>query len=153
MEVWMAQRTSVLTAEQLAAKHVLTVSEYPRVVVLRYSSFIRYTNPCLPSRAPFRAGRQFMRTRRTLVPCQKGTKKWLRQYGSQCVCVQYRYDPESRLRFTTVELIIEGCGWWTARRVRHTRSPLWCPELAANAPGAKLPENLTDLALSGQNGQ
>jgi hypothetical protein len=41
----------------------------------------------------------------------------------------------------------------TCRRVRHTRSPLWRPEIADNAPGAKLPENLTNITLSGQNGQ
>jgi hypothetical protein len=48
-----------------------------------------------------------MRARRTLAPGQKGAKKLLRQYGAQLVCVRYRYDAERRLRFTTVELIIE----------------------------------------------
>ncbi len=52
-----------------------------------------------------------MRTRRTLTPGQKGTKKLLRQYGSQLVCVRYRYDAERRLRFKTVELIIEQAPW------------------------------------------
>jgi hypothetical protein len=52
-----------------------------------------------------------MRARRTLTPGQKGTKKLLRQYGSQLVCVRYRYDAERRLRFTTVELIIEQAPW------------------------------------------
>jgi hypothetical protein len=48
-----------------------------------------------------------MRARRTLAPGQKGTKKLLREYGAQLVCVRYRYDAERRLRFTTVELIVE----------------------------------------------
>jgi hypothetical protein len=52
-----------------------------------------------------------MRARRTLAPGQQGTKKLLRQYGAQLVCVRYRYDAERRLRFTTVELIIEQSPW------------------------------------------
>jgi hypothetical protein len=52
-----------------------------------------------------------MRARRTLTPGQKGTKKLLRQYGSQLVCVRYRYGAERRLRFKTVELIIEQAPW------------------------------------------
>ena len=44
-----------------------------------------------------------MRARRTLRPGQRGTKKLLRQYGSQLVCVRYRYDAERYLRFKTVE--------------------------------------------------
>ena len=47
-----------------------------------------------------------MRARRTLTPAQKGTKKLLRQYGPQLVCVRYRYDAERRLRCKTVKLII-----------------------------------------------
>jgi hypothetical protein len=52
-----------------------------------------------------------MRARRTLAPGQKGTKKLLRKYGAQLVCVRYRYDAERRLRFTTVELIVEQSPW------------------------------------------
>ena len=52
-----------------------------------------------------------MRARRTLAPGQKGTKKLLREYGAQLVCVRYRYDAERRLRFTTVELIVEQSPW------------------------------------------
>lgn len=52
-----------------------------------------------------------MQARRTLTPGQKGTKKLLRQYGSQLVCVRYRDDAQRRLRFTTVELIIEPGPW------------------------------------------
>jgi hypothetical protein len=59
---------------------------------------------------PFRSGERAMRARRTLTPGQKGTKKLLRQYGSQLVCVRYRYGAERHLRFKTVELIIEQGG-------------------------------------------
>ena len=52
-----------------------------------------------------------MRARRTLAPGQKGTKKLLREYGAQLVCVRYRYDAERRLRFTTVELIVGQSPW------------------------------------------
>ncbi len=52
-----------------------------------------------------------MRARRTLTPGQKGTKKLLRRYGPQLVCVCYRYDAERRLRCKTVELIIEQGPW------------------------------------------
>jgi hypothetical protein len=75
------------------------------------------------SRGPFRAGEQTMRARRTLAPGQKGTKKLLRQYGAQLVCVRYRYDSERRLRFTTVELIIEQAPW-TPRSLRFSGAML-----------------------------
>jgi hypothetical protein len=52
-----------------------------------------------------------MRARRTLAPGQRGTKKLLRQYGAQLVCVRYRYDAERCLRSITVELIIEQSPW------------------------------------------
>jgi hypothetical protein len=62
------------------------------------------------SRASFRAGRRTMRARRTLAPGQKGTKKLLRHCDSQLVCVQYRCNAESRLRFPTVDPLIEHPG-------------------------------------------
>ena len=52
-----------------------------------------------------------MRARHTSAPGQKGTTKLRRQYGAQLVCVRYRYDAERRLRFTTVELIVEQAPW------------------------------------------
>jgi hypothetical protein len=58
------------------------------------------------SRASLRAGRRTMRSRRTLVPGQKGTKNSLATV-TQLVCVRYRYDAESRPRFPTVEPTIE----------------------------------------------
>ena len=52
-----------------------------------------------------------MHARRTMAPGQKGTKKLLQQYGSQLVCVRYRYDAQRRLRFTTVEIIVAQGPW------------------------------------------
>jgi hypothetical protein len=52
-----------------------------------------------------------MRTRLKLNPGQRGTKKLLRQYGSQLICVRYRYDEEKKRRYKTVELIVDEVPW------------------------------------------
>lgn len=52
-----------------------------------------------------------MRTRLTLLPGQRGTKKLVARYGDRLVCVRYRYDPETKKRYKTVELIIEEMDW------------------------------------------
>lgn len=52
-----------------------------------------------------------MQTRRTLLPGQKGTRKYLKRYGKELVCVRYRYDAQQGQRYTTVELIIEQSVW------------------------------------------
>lgn len=52
-----------------------------------------------------------MQARRTLVPGQKGTKKFLDHYGEKLICVRYRYDEQQRKRFTTVEIIVEESSW------------------------------------------
>jgi hypothetical protein len=76
-----------------------------------------------------------MRARRTLAPGQKGTKKLLREYGAQLVCVRYRYDAERRLRFTTVELIVE----------HSPRSPL--PARIANGTVVGVRVGVNEVAL------
>ncbi|GBD97048.1 hypothetical protein BMS3Abin06_01944 [bacterium BMS3Abin06] len=48
-----------------------------------------------------------MQTKLTLLPGQSGTKKLLRQYGDQLICVRYCYDDYHKKRYKTVELIIE----------------------------------------------
>jgi hypothetical protein len=45
--------------------------------------------------------------RTTLAPGQNGTKRLLRQYGDQLVCVRYRYDKLRGKRLKTIELIID----------------------------------------------
>ena len=52
-----------------------------------------------------------MRTRAKLQPGQRGTKRWVKQYGDRLVCVRYRYDAERRRRYTTVELIVDEGEW------------------------------------------
>ena len=52
-----------------------------------------------------------MQIRLTLKPGQKGTKKLLKRYGDQLVCVRYRYDPQTKKRYKTVELIVEEVDW------------------------------------------
>lgn len=48
-----------------------------------------------------------MRTRLIRQPGQPGTKKLVEQYGSELVCVRYRYDDQRGKRYKTVELIVE----------------------------------------------
>jgi hypothetical protein len=52
-----------------------------------------------------------MRARAKLLPGQPGTKALLKIYGEQLICVRYRYDPERRKRYKTVELILDEAAW------------------------------------------
>ena len=52
-----------------------------------------------------------MRVRLKLKPGQRGTKHLLKQYGDRLFCVRYRYDEETKKRYTTVELIVEEEQW------------------------------------------
>jgi len=52
-----------------------------------------------------------MIARLKLKPGQKGTKKLAEEYGDALVCVRYRYDEVKRIRFKTVELIVESKPW------------------------------------------
>jgi hypothetical protein len=52
-----------------------------------------------------------MRTSTTVRPGQRGTKKFLAQYGDRLVCVRYRSDERKRKRLKTVELIVEEWPW------------------------------------------
>ena len=40
----------------------------------------------------------WMKTRLTLKPGQKGTKKLIAEYGDTLVCIRYRYDPQKKKR-------------------------------------------------------
>lgn len=57
-----------------------------------------------------------MQTRLTLRPGQKGTKKLIAEYGDQLVCIRYRYDPQKKKRYKTVELIVEEIDWKPKRK-------------------------------------
>ena len=52
-----------------------------------------------------------MITKLKLKPGQRGTKKLAEEYGKTLVCVRYRYDEKSGMRFKTVELIVESKPW------------------------------------------
>jgi hypothetical protein len=52
-----------------------------------------------------------MRTRLSLKPGKKGTKRLTEEYGDRLVCVRYRYDSEKKKRFKTIELIIDEITW------------------------------------------
>jgi hypothetical protein len=48
---------------------------------------------------------------------------------------------------------IEESGLVICRQVTHILPPQWCPEIADNRCRAKLPENSSNIALSGQKGK
>lgn len=52
-----------------------------------------------------------MKTRLSLKPGQKGTKRLTRKYGDVLVCVRLRYDEKAGKRYKTVELIEEEADW------------------------------------------
>lgn len=52
-----------------------------------------------------------MKAQRKIKPGQPGTKKWLEKYGSNLICVRYKYDEEQKKRITTIEIIVEEKDW------------------------------------------
>jgi hypothetical protein len=64
-----------------------------------------------------------MKMTKKLLPGQPGTKKLFEQYGSDLVCVRYRYDSERGLKLKTVELIV-GKGPWhgSVSRIRGEKT-------------------------------
>src|SRR5881409_726988 len=55
------------------------------------------------------------RVRLHLKPGQKGTKQLLAQYGDRLICVRYRYDPQRKKRFKTIELVVAERDWQPSR--------------------------------------
>ena len=49
--------------------------------------------------------------RSCMRPGAKGTRRLLRVYGAQLLCVRYRYDEYGRRRLTTVELRVDEQPW------------------------------------------
>lgn len=47
-----------------------------------------------------------MRVTKKLLPGQPGTKKLVKKYGKDLVCVRYRYDPVKNKSIKTIELIL-----------------------------------------------
>lgn len=62
-----------------------------------------------------------MQIRATVPAGQKGTRRLLRKYGNQLICVLYRYDAERRKRYKTVELIVHEEDWVPPNRVIQLR--------------------------------
>ena len=52
-----------------------------------------------------------MRVKRTIRPKDNGTKKLYDKYGNKLLAVRYRYDKKTKMRYTTVELIIDKAPW------------------------------------------
>ena len=64
-----------------------------------------------------------MRTLLTRRAGSPGTKKLLSRYGSDLVCVRYRYDAAMNERVKTVELIVERVAWKGRSRKTATMYP------------------------------
>ena len=52
-----------------------------------------------------------MKIRTVLKPGKRGTKALVKEYGSQLICVRYRYDYPNKKKYKTVELIINEEPW------------------------------------------
>jgi hypothetical protein len=49
--------------------------------------------------------------KRTLLPQQNGTKKFIAQYGDRLVCVRYRYNTKQQRKITTLEVVVDERPW------------------------------------------
>ncbi|NQT24981.1 hypothetical protein HQ585_06485 [candidate division KSB1 bacterium] len=49
--------------------------------------------------------------RLVLKPGQRGTKSEMQAHGAELVCVRYRYDPISKRRLKTAEIIVDEQYW------------------------------------------
>lgn len=57
-----------------------------------------------------------MRIRLVRRPGQFGTKPYVAKYGTNLVCVRYRYDRQTWKRYKTVEIIVEETAWMPTYR-------------------------------------
>ena len=64
-----------------------------------------------------------MKTRLILKPGQRDTKALVKKYGDALLCVRFRYDPKTRKRLKTAELIVEKAAW-TPPLPRYTADTL-----------------------------
>src|SRR3989339_959698 len=51
---------------------------------------------------------------RRLPAGQPGTKRMMEIYGDKLVCVRYRYDGEKKVKYKTVELVVDS-GYWESK--------------------------------------
>ena len=76
-----------------------------------------------------------MQVRTVRKPGQRGTQRLVEKYGKRLVCVRYRYDPDKRKRYKTVELIIAEESWIPALQSRADNSqPLGQPRHTSRVP-------------------
>lgn len=61
-----------------------------------------------------------MKTRLSLKPGQKGTKRLTERFGESLLFVRYRYDEQRGIRLKTVELVVEQTPWQPAPRLKET---------------------------------
>ena len=52
-----------------------------------------------------------MKVRRILRAGQPGTKKLVKRYGDNMLCVRYRYDEDKLMMYKTIEIIIDEKPW------------------------------------------
>jgi hypothetical protein len=52
-----------------------------------------------------------MKTRLTLKPGQRGTRKLVEEYGDRLLYVRYKYDAQRKRRIKSVEIIVEEVPW------------------------------------------
>ena len=50
-------------------------------------------------------------TKKTIYAGQPGTKKWMKKYGKDLLCVRYKYDTSGKRKIKTVELMVEDESW------------------------------------------
>lgn len=63
--------------------------------------------------------------RKTLRPGQKGTGRFVRDWGDRLVCVRYRYDAKGKIRYTTVEIVTSEIRPWTPPPAPHPDALVW----------------------------
>ncbi len=56
-------------------------------------------------------GKTVKLTGRKLTAGMPGTKKLVEKFGEKLLCVRYKYDPGKKIKYKTVELIIDK-GFW-----------------------------------------
>ena len=56
-------------------------------------------------------GSERVYTKKTLPAGKPGTKKWIKKYGENLVCVRYKYDVTQKRKIKTVEIVVEDELW------------------------------------------
>ena len=70
---------------------------------IQYANSIAFATPSIVMAGKLAQTRVVKR----LAPDQPGALKHARRYGDALVCVRYRHDAQRRLRYTTVELVVD----------------------------------------------